>query len=79
LPEIVGSVRSATMGRPALHMTPTQVRLPKVVRDRITDLVGKKGMAAFIREAIEEKLAATEARPSRKPSSARERNKPKPD
>lgn len=60
MPEIVGSVRSATMGRPALHMTPTQVRLPKVVRDRITDLVGKKGMAAFIRDAIEEKLAAME-------------------
>lgn len=67
MPAIAGSVRSAAMGRPPLHMTPTQVRLPKVVRDRITDLVGSKGMAAFIREAVEEKLAAAEAQPPRKP------------
>jgi hypothetical protein len=79
LPAIAASVRSATMGRPALHMTPTQVRLPKVVRDRITDLVGKKGMAAFIREAIEEKLAATEAQAPRKPSSPPNRTTPKTD
>jgi hypothetical protein len=44
------------MGRPPLHMKPTQVRLSKVVRDRITDLVGEKGMAAFIRRAVEREL-----------------------
>lgn len=70
-------------GRPPLSQKsatqPTMVRLTTEVRARIVGLVGATGMAAFIREAIEEKLAATESQPSRKPSSARERTKPKPD
>lgn len=74
---------AARMGRPPLSKKsvtqPTMVRLTTEVRARIVDLVGATGMAAFIREAIEEKLAATEAQPPRKPSSARERTKPKPD
>jgi predicted DNA-binding protein len=49
------------------------VRLTAEVRARIVGLVGATGMAAFIREAIEEKLAATEAQPPRKPLT------PKPD
>lgn len=73
---------AARMGRPPLSQKsetrPTMVRLTTEVRKRIVELVGATGMAAFIREAIEEKLAAAEGAP-RKPSSARERTKPKPD
>lgn len=43
------------------------VRLTAHVRERIASLVGATGMAAFIREAVEEKLAAAEAQPPRKP------------
>ena len=74
---------AARMGRPPLSQKsvtqPTMVRLTTEVRKRIVELVGATGMAAFIREAIEEKLAASEALPPRQPSSARERTKPKPD
>lgn len=42
-------------------MTATQVRLPADVRDRNTALVGAKGMAAFIREAVDRELARREA------------------
>jgi hypothetical protein len=73
---------AARMGRPPLSQKsetrPTMVRLTAHVRERIVGLVGATGMAAFIREAIEEKLAAAEGAP-RQPSSARERTKPKPD
>lgn len=52
------------MGRRPLDQTsvtqPTMVRLTVSVRERITALVGANGMAAFIREAIEEKLASSE-------------------
>ncbi|MDH2311404.1 GIY-YIG nuclease family protein [Methylobacterium brachiatum] len=58
--------RIAGPGRPPLDMSSTQIRIPKTVRDRIADLVGSKGMASFIREAIEEKLAAAEAQLPRK-------------
>ncbi|WP_276001688.1 YlcI/YnfO family protein [Bradyrhizobium sp. 197] len=34
----------------------TQVRLPEEVRDEIRELVGEKGMAQFIREAVEREL-----------------------
>lgn len=44
------------MGRPALGIKPTLVRLSDEVRERIRALVGDSGMAAFIREAVEREL-----------------------
>jgi Arc/MetJ-type ribon-helix-helix transcriptional regulator len=44
------------MGRPPLGNIATQVRLPEEVRDQIRELVGEKGMAQFIREAVEREL-----------------------
>ncbi len=44
------------MGRPPLHMTPTVVRLSDDVRQRIEALVGPRGMAEFIRSAVEREL-----------------------
>lgn len=79
LMKIPSPVKGRRMGRPALNLEETKVRLNAGMKDRIVALVGEQRMAAFIREAIEEKLAATEAQPPRKPSSARERTKPKPD
>jgi predicted DNA-binding protein len=38
----------------------TQVRLSEEVRERIRNLVGEQGMAAFIREAIERELKRRE-------------------
>lgn len=48
------------MGRPPLGNKPTQIRLPEEVRERIRELVGEKGMAAFIREAVERELKRRE-------------------
>lgn len=48
------------MGRPPLGVKPTVVRLSQEARDRIVALVGKTGMAAFIREAVEAELAKRE-------------------
>ncbi len=48
------------MGRPPLGNKPTLVRLSEEVRERIRDLVGDSGMAAFIREAIERELKRRE-------------------
>jgi Arc/MetJ-type ribon-helix-helix transcriptional regulator len=49
------------MGRPPLNVKPTMVRLSEDVRARIEGLVGPNQMAAFIREAVEEKLRRDEA------------------
>lgn len=51
---------SGKMGRPPLFMEVTNVRLPAELRDRIDAITGKHRRAAFIREAIEEKLARIE-------------------
>lgn len=48
------------MGRPALHMEATVIRLSKEDRDRIEALVGKRRLAVFIREAIERELERRE-------------------
>jgi predicted DNA-binding protein len=48
------------MGRPPLGNKPTQIRLPEEVRERIREIVGEKGMAAFIREAVERELKRRE-------------------
>lgn len=47
---------SRRMGRPPLGNKPTLVRLSEEVRERIRELVGEQGMAAFIREAVEREL-----------------------
>lgn len=43
-------------GRPPLGNKATQVRLPEEIREQIRELVGEKGMAQFIREAVEREL-----------------------
>ena len=51
------------MGRPPLFkvkMVATVIRLPKELLERIKALVGEKGMAAFIREAVERELTRRE-------------------
>lgn len=53
------------MGRPALGIKPTQVRLSEDDRERIRELVGDSGMASFIREAVSEKLRREERKAAR--------------
>ncbi len=48
------------MGRPALGVKPTVVRLSETVRERIAALVGASGMAGFIREAVDAELTKRE-------------------
>ncbi|WP_299804767.1 hypothetical protein [Tardiphaga sp.] len=47
---------SGRMGRPPLGNKSTNVRISDEVKERIRQLVGDKGMARFIREAIEAEL-----------------------
>lgn len=49
------------MGRPPLHVRKTTVRLPEVVFERITRLVGERRMAEFIRDAVVAELERREA------------------
>lgn len=44
------------MGRPPLGNKPTIVRLSEEDRARIEAIVGSRGMAAFIRDAVREEL-----------------------
>jgi hypothetical protein len=55
------SARRRGMGRPALHNKPTLIRLPASTIARIEKLAGPRKMAAFIREAVEERLSRLEA------------------
>jgi len=55
------------MGRPPLNLEKTVIRLSAEVRARIEALVGKRGMAAFIREAVEHELVRREKIPQSKP------------
>jgi predicted DNA-binding protein len=48
------------MGRPPLNLDKTVIRLSAETRARIEALVGKRGMAAFIREAVERELMRRE-------------------
>jgi hypothetical protein len=50
------------LGRPPLGNKATQVRLPEETRERIRELVGEKGMAQFIRDAVERELKRREKR-----------------
>lgn len=53
-------VNARRMGRPALHVKETKVRLTDDQRRRIEALVGPNRMAVFIREAVEAELARRE-------------------
>jgi hypothetical protein len=50
----------ARMGRPPLNLDKTVIRLSAETRSRIEALVGKRAMAAFIREAVERELLRRE-------------------
>jgi predicted DNA-binding protein len=58
------------MGRPALNVKETKVRLTDDQRARIEALVGPNKMAVFIREAVEAELVRREGKSpaARKPS-----------
>lgn len=49
--------KSKPMGRPTLGVQATQVRLTEAQREQIRELVGDRGMAQYIRDAVDEKLA----------------------
>jgi len=57
-----GEKANPAVGRPALNVEETKVRLPAGVKGRIIALVGKQRMAAFIRGAVEEALSKAEKR-----------------
>ena len=59
-------VTERRMGRPPLNVEETKVRLAAGSKQRIAALVGENRMAAFIREAVEDKLRTEEKRQSRK-------------
>ena len=50
------------MGRPALKVKQTMVRLPLGIPERIDALVGSYRRAQFIREAVAEKVEKAERR-----------------
>jgi predicted DNA-binding protein len=50
------------MGRPALKVKQTMVRLPEGIPERIDALVGNYRRAQFIREAVAEKIEKAERR-----------------
>ena len=51
------------MGRPPMNVKETKVRLTNEQRQRIIALVGDQRMAAFIREAVDEKLEREATKP----------------
>jgi hypothetical protein len=61
------SYSAPRMGRPSLNLEKTVIRLSAEMRARIEVLVGKRGMAAFIREAVERELSRREKVPQSKP------------
>lgn len=64
-----GEKAKPAVGRPSLNVEETKVRLNAGSKQRIATLVGENRMAAFIREAVEEKLRREE---KRKPGKAAE-------
>ena len=60
LTDFPGTHTGRPMGRPALGVKETKVRLSPEVRARIAALVGENRMAAFIREAVERELERRE-------------------
>jgi predicted DNA-binding protein len=57
------------MGRPKLNVSPTVIRLPHGVADRIDALVGNKKRSQFIREAVERELRRRELLALKRPES----------
>lgn len=60
LPEKPMAVSPKRMGRPALGIISTTIRLPKAVLERIDTLMGANRRAQFIREAVENELKRRE-------------------
>ncbi|MGO4841396.1 hypothetical protein AB4144_54980 [Rhizobiaceae sp. 2RAB30] len=56
------------MGRPPLNMTPTLVRFPSEILERVDTLVGHKHRAKFIREAVTAEIERREQAASEEPS-----------
>lgn len=56
------------MGRPPLNMTPTLVRFPSDVLERVDALVGDKHRAQFIRKAVVSEVQRREQTQARKKS-----------
>ena len=56
------------MGRPKMNVTPTLVRLPEGVAERIDAVAGKNRRAEFIREAVERELRRRERELGKKAS-----------
>jgi predicted DNA-binding protein len=48
------------MGRPPLNLDETVIRLSAETRKRIEALEGMRGMAAFVRDAVERELTRRE-------------------
>lgn len=69
--EISDIVYLTFMGRPPLNMTPTLVRFPGEVLERVDALVGDKHRAQFIREAVVIEVERREQSGARKKASAR--------
>jgi hypothetical protein len=59
---IPSPVMARRMGRPALNLEETKIRLAAGAKARIIALVGEQRMAAYIRDAVEEKLLRDEKR-----------------
>jgi hypothetical protein len=54
------SYTPSRMGRPPLNLDKTVIRFSAETRKRIEALVGKRGMAAFTRDAVERELTRRE-------------------
>lgn len=54
-------VMRRSMGRPALNLEETKVRLNAGQKERIIALVGEQRMSAYIRETLEKRLLEDEA------------------
>lgn len=58
------------MGRPALGVKPTLVRLPEGVAERIDAVAGPNRRAQFIREAVEAELERREGTQAQTPNAS---------
>jgi hypothetical protein len=76
LTAFVDSGTTPRMGRPPLNNKPTLVRLSPEVRQAIEGHVGSKGMAGFIREAVDRELKrrGVKASPPTLPSKAKSKD-----
>lgn len=63
---ISSPIKARRMGRPAMDLEETKVRLTAGAKERIAALVGTYGMAGFIRRAVDAAIEAAEVE-KRKP------------